>query len=306
MSAPFGVSNSTFTIFYQSRDVNTSLFFLASDLCDPEELMRAPRNLLVNNQIASIPASMLPSSSSRGYADQTTRLTSSTSQAVAGGSLNLPSLSNLQVSDRSRGETGTFGPSGLSREEHRSSTSGPPPPPSSSSSVSNFATAFQQQQQPLTTVTTEHYARNLVGAAVTSANVLRDETDQYCIFFVLQDLSVRAEGTYRIRLLFTDLAQQDGRTAEGASEALAEVYTDPFSVYTPRRFPGMLEPTALSKKLASQGIKIAVRSDKKKRRRESNIVNQEGSSSHLGVGSSGGASRGTLEIDELEDDEDDD
>lgn len=66
------------------------------------------------------------------------------------------------------------------------------------------------------------------------------------------------------------------------------------AVYSPRRFPGMLEPTELSKKLASQGesrvlhllhiesnllliidsslratkgIKIAVRSDKKKRRR---------------------------------------
>ena len=60
----------------------------------------------------------------------------------------------------------------------------------------------------LTTFTTEHYTRNLVGAAVTSANVLRDETDNYAIFFVLQDLSVRTEGVYRIRLIFTDLAQQ--------------------------------------------------------------------------------------------------
>ena len=60
----------------------------------------------------------------------------------------------------------------------------------------------------LTTVTTEHYTRNLVGAAVTSANVLKDEQDNYAIFFVLQDLSVRTEGVYRIRLMFTDLAHQ--------------------------------------------------------------------------------------------------
>lgn len=60
----------------------------------------------------------------------------------------------------------------------------------------------------LTTVTTEHYTRNLVGAAVTSANVLKDEQDNYAIFFILQDLSVRTEGVYRIRLMFTDLAHQ--------------------------------------------------------------------------------------------------
>lgn len=66
----------------------------------------------------------------------------------------------------------------------------------------------QSSSAGLTTFTTEHYTRNLVGAAVTGANVLRDEQDVHTIFFVLQDLSIRTEGVYRIRLIFTDLAQQ--------------------------------------------------------------------------------------------------
>ena len=41
------------------------------------------------------------------------------------------------------------------------------------------------------------------------------------------------------------------------------------AVYSPRRFPGMHDPTELSKKLAAQGVKIATRSDRKKRRRDS-------------------------------------
>lgn len=75
-------------------------------------------------------------------------------------------------------------------------------------SASDQQQRSQDQHSTTTTVSTEHYARNLVGAAVTSANILRDEKDDYQIFFVLQDLSVRAEGTYRIRLLFTDLSQE--------------------------------------------------------------------------------------------------
>jgi hypothetical protein len=156
----------------------------------------------------------------------------------------------------------------------------------------------------------EHYTRNLVGAAVTSANVLRDENDEYCIFFVLQDLSVRTEGVYRIRLVFTDLAQQDGDTNVNVSEALAEAYTDPFTVFSPRRFPGMLEPTELSKKLAAQGIKIAVRSDKKKRRRQS-ADEGPGSRATVASASSSGGGQGSrtaaeydAEMDELDDDDD--
>lgn len=170
--------------------------------------MRAPRNLLVNNQVASIPASMPP----RNPPEPTPRGPAAASAAAVSGGLSM--LSALHVSDRSHASRFASSSSLHDDPRRHASTSGPPPPPSSSSGLTNLTAAYHHQQQQqqqsalTTTVTTEHYARNLVGAAVTSANVLRDERDQFCIFFVLQDLSVRAEGSYRIRLLFTDLAQR--------------------------------------------------------------------------------------------------
>jgi hypothetical protein len=35
--------------------------------------------------------------------------------------------------------------------------------------------------------------------------------------------------------------------------------SDPFQVFSAKKFPGMIESTALSKKFASQGIRIPVR-----------------------------------------------
>ncbi|UZJ55121.1 hypothetical protein CBS101457_004441 [Exobasidium rhododendri] len=259
--------------------VNTSLFFLASDLCQADDLILSPRNVLVHQHAASIPTAILqqqsPSQDQRHASQASTQssffypthpINSATTPSP---NVALPHLGRLYLGDLSRNVEGGGGMVGASPSQ-----AGDTSHPISSASSSSA----------LTTVTTEHYTRNLVGAAVTSANVLKDEQDNYSIFFVLQDLSVRTEGIYRIRLMFTDLARMTGQTNEGISDALAETYTEPFSVYSPRRFPGMLEPTELSKKLASQGIKIAVRSDKKKRRRDS------------GQGPNG-------EVDELEDDE---
>ncbi len=120
-----------------------------------------------------------------------------------------------------------------------------------------------------------------------SASVLKDEQDKWCIFFVFQDISVRTEGVYRIKLMFVNL-EVSGRVGTGVAEALAETYTDPFTVYSPRRFPGMLDPTPLSRKLASQGIKIPVRNDKKKQRRR----NEDGGDSGDGMGEYEGGSGG--------------
>lgn len=123
----------------------------------------------------------------------------------------------------------------------------------------------RQRCHPIsTTESVVRYARNLVGAVVTSAKILRDENDQLYIFFVLQDLSVRSEGSYQIRLLLTDLAQKDVDAVKSVSSALAETYTNTFIVYSHRDFPGMLETTSLVKKLNSQGAKIANREKNKK------------------------------------------
>ncbi|PWN35643.1 uncharacterized protein FA14DRAFT_179008 [Meira miltonrushii] len=316
-------------------ELNSSLFFLAADLCHPDDLMLAPRNLLVHQHATSVPTSSV-ASSAYGAGDQR-RL--SNPGTIPMTSIRAPGSSydgqQSFASQEAQPTSATTSPS------LPATTRNPPPPPSKTAAHSSgmdpaiqypfhaaaAAAAAQRSnlnsgegsstgganqlsgQQGLTTVTMEHYTRNLVGAAVTSANVLRDEEDQFCIFFVLQDLSVRTEGVYRIRLIFTDLAQQDGDTAEGVSDALAEAYTDTFTVYSPRRFPGMLEPTELSKKLASQGVKIAVRSDKKKRQRGAEQAGLSWPSDIRGVagpGTSGSGGGGSNEGGDGEGDEGDD
>ena len=142
---------------------------------------------------------------------------------------------------------------------------------------------------------TETYTRNFVGACVASANILKDESDRLGIFFVLQDLSVRTEGVYRIKLTLANLSSpHDGQIRQGVSQALAEAYTEPFTVYTPRRFPGVIEPTALSKKFAAQGVKIPVRVDRKKRRTadEGEAGAPSGSGLAYGGAGSGGPNAG--------------
>jgi hypothetical protein len=42
---------------------------------------------------------------------------------------------------------------------------------------------------------------------------------------------------------------------------LASCFSDPFTVYSAKKFPGVIESTALSKCFAQQGIKIPIRKD---------------------------------------------
>lgn len=169
-------------------NVNTSLFFLASDLCHPDELILSPRNVLVHQHAASVPTAMLQQQQQQQQqqSEAYDSLAARQKQYISPSS----ALHYNPAIDSVPHDSNTYDNSEMI--PHRSH-------PSTTSSSSSSG---------LTTFTTEHYTRNLVGAAVTSANVLRDEQDVHTIFFILQDLSIRTEGIYRIRLIFTDLAQQ--------------------------------------------------------------------------------------------------
>lgn len=228
-------------------EVNTSLFLLATDLCHPDDLMLAPRNILVHHHASSLPVHPMQQGGPSGYPSDEYAHCSGPSYgnfAEGPGENEYRSGSGAQGS----GSPGSGGPSSINPFDRPSQNS-----------MAFGGSNFVQGQA-------ESYTRNLVGAAVASASVLKDEQDKWCIFFVFQDISVRTEGVYRIKLMFVNLEVR-GRVGTGVAEALAETYTDPFTVYSPRRFPGMLDPTPLSRKLASQGIKIPVRNDKKKQRR---------------------------------------
>ncbi|KAL1967327.1 hypothetical protein VTN77DRAFT_3373 [Rasamsonia byssochlamydoides] len=72
-------------------------------------------------------------------------------------------------------------------------------------------------------------------------------------FFVFADLSVRTAGVYRLKFRLMDW----GRAMEsGMSQPiLAEVWSDPFRVYSSKDFPGMRKSTRLTERLRELGVK---------------------------------------------------
>ncbi|RKF53210.1 Velvet complex subunit 2 [Erysiphe neolycopersici] len=116
------------------------------------------------------------------------------------------------------------------------------------------------------------FTRNLIGSLAASAFRLTDPEDKIGIWFVLQDLSVRTEGDFRLRFSFVNVSEispppgaQNGTNGlslnKGKSPVLARCFSDVFSVYSAKRFPGVVESTPLSRCFATQGIKIPIRKD---------------------------------------------
>ncbi|KAL9107104.1 MAG: hypothetical protein Q9227_007970 [Pyrenula ochraceoflavens] len=113
------------------------------------------------------------------------------------------------------------------------------------------------------------------------------------VWFIMQDLSVRTEGTFRnnneatpvdqngqpLRPVHSAASMNDQPSppthangpTNGASDpkrlnkdfapVLAYAFSDPFQVYSAKRFPGVIESTEMSKCFALQGIKIPIRKD---------------------------------------------
>ncbi|CAM1507364.1 Fc.00g070050.m01.CDS01 [Cosmosporella sp. VM-42] len=113
------------------------------------------------------------------------------------------------------------------------------------------------------------FTRNLIGSLAASAFRLSDTHDHMGIWFVLQDLSVRTEGPFRLRFSFVNVgpvggSNRDGNGAKvntGRAPILASCFSEVFNVYSAKKFPGVCESTSLSKTFATQGIKIPIRKD---------------------------------------------
>ncbi|KAF8915366.1 velvet factor [Mucidula mucida] len=126
------------------------------------------------------------------------------------------------------------------------------------------------------------YTRTLVGPLSANATVLQDEHRKPGIFFLFQDLSVRTEGGgFGIMFPFhrSDQSQRYLPSANAshecrrpscsrlwcssvnteASPVLAQTFTEPFTVYSAKRFPGVPDTTALSIAFGNQGQKLPLR-----------------------------------------------
>ncbi|KAI9031796.1 velvet factor-domain-containing protein, partial [Phycomyces nitens] len=106
------------------------------------------------------------------------------------------------------------------------------------------------------------HSKLTVGRSVSSLYLLRDLDNTEGAFFVFSEMSVRAEGTYRLRMSLFDMESSHVCFRES-------ITTDEFSVYSAKKFPGMYESCPLARSFADQGLKIRIRKESKTRKRES-------------------------------------
>ncbi|CDH55318.1 velvet factor [Lichtheimia corymbifera JMRC:FSU:9682] len=107
--------------------------------------------------------------------------------------------------------------------------------------------------------------RVLMGSLVSSPSLLKDPSGEQGLYFAFPDLSIRTEGRYTLRFSLMKLASSDFQT-DAKSRIIAQVFSDPFTVYSAKKFPGMTESTELSKAFAKQGLKIPIRNDVRARK----------------------------------------
>ncbi|KAJ2159272.1 hypothetical protein GGF46_003156 [Coemansia sp. RSA 552] len=99
-----------------------------------------------------------------------------------------------------------------------------------------------------------HVSAAMAGSMVSPLHTLRDTSSEQGAYFVFSDLSVRIEGAFRLRFV---LFEMDGQQVHNR----ASITSDVFFVYSPKRFPGMMESTLLSRVFASQGLRIRIRTE---------------------------------------------
>jgi len=109
------------------------------------------------------------------------------------------------------------------------------------------------------------YTRTLVGPLCANASRLLDEHRKPGIFFLFQDLSIRTEGVFCLRIRLMNVgaspAPEPGavRVHNDTSTVLAQTFTDSFTVFSAKRFPGVPDTTALSIAFGNQGQKLPLR-----------------------------------------------
>lgn len=95
--------------------------------------------------------------------------------------------------------------------------------------------------------------RNLIGNLVVNPFKLLDERATKGIWFIMHDLSVRIEGTFKLKFLFVNLN----------TNSSVFNFSQPFQVYSAKKFPGVVDSSSLGKVFASQGVKIPSRRESK-------------------------------------------
>ncbi|RHZ78994.1 hypothetical protein Glove_153g53 [Diversispora epigaea] len=107
--------------------------------------------------------------------------------------------------------------------------------------------------------------KNLVGNCLVDGKRLKDTEGELGIWFVYQDLSVRTDGVFYLKFELAYIGSLGRINDKGIAPipVLATATSQPFTVYPPKRFPGMIEPSPLARCFSKQGIKIPARKENK-------------------------------------------
>ncbi|KAF9200315.1 hypothetical protein BGZ49_009469 [Haplosporangium sp. Z 27] len=110
--------------------------------------------------------------------------------------------------------------------------------------------------------------RILMGSLVVSPILLNNPEGVPGWYFSFPDLSIRTEGVYTLKFSLMRFGSFDFLSSDGghASTLVAEEISEPFTVFSAKKFPGMTESTELSKAFAKQGLKIPIRNDLRARK----------------------------------------
>ncbi|KAG9290118.1 hypothetical protein G9A89_010424 [Geosiphon pyriformis] len=106
---------------------------------------------------------------------------------------------------------------------------------------------------------------NLVGAREANAEKFLDIDHKTGLFFVFKDLSVRAEGVFRLNFSLINLSEYNFSASllhdsfQVPNVIRDNVMSNPFEVYSPHGFPGMLGPSDRLTYFRAQGLHIHFR-----------------------------------------------
>ncbi|KAI9027326.1 velvet factor-domain-containing protein [Phycomyces nitens] len=103
------------------------------------------------------------------------------------------------------------------------------------------------------------FLRNLTGSINSNAYHLMNPNNEMGVYFIFHDLSVRTDGRFTLKFMLMNLAAGEPFTMSTSIQT--EMYSDPFIVYSAKKFPGMTDSTELSRCFARQGIKISIRKE---------------------------------------------
>lgn len=98
----------------------------------------------------------------------------------------------------------------------------------------------------------------LTGNTCTSGHVVKDDRGVHNMMFCLNDISVKKEGSYRLKFCLFKL-----NTSTGDVENLTSICSQPFTTYSGRHFPGMSESTSMTRLLVDAGVRLRLRKESK-------------------------------------------